>query len=492
MADVTVIGRTAPAVEGTAALKAAPAKIRVAAYCRVSTEQEEQQGSFANQVRTYRDKISSNPEWEFAGIYADDGISGTDASRRAGFQQMLQDAHDGKFDRLITKSISRFARNVIDSLKYTRELKNLGISVDFEEEHINSMDPGAEMIFTILSAVAEQESRNISEHTKWGIRNGYQRGEYKQTVFKLYGYTRGEDGKAAIVENEAQIVRMMYRNFLDGMNCNEIAKTLNEMGVVGKRGCEWQSGTVEAILENEKYKGSVYLQKSYVKDFMSHKTVKNNGELEQVRIEDSHPAIVDAEIWDAVQEEMERRKSLVDGSGSRVYAKKQNPYSGKVFMKNGCKVLLTRHSYGNGASGTWKCKYYKKSYRTACHNPKIVEGMEPKEYPDCHGLIINDRYIRKFFLTAWNGMIDDNLQKRRSTWMTVRDSDKTTSLQKVRAKQMLELTASGAAAKMDEDVPEIVRMVLDRIEVTDQRYADVYFLDGTAMHVELESEHEWE
>lgn len=486
----------ANAVDGTSALKVdcvpsnSPAKERVAAYCRVSTEQEQQQDSFENQVATYKERITSNPEWEFAGIYADEGISGTRAEKRMGFLKMIEDAHAGKFDRLLTKSISRFARNVVDSLKYTRELKALGISIEFEEEHLNSMDPGAEMIFTILSAVAEQESRNISEHTKWGIRNGYRRGEYRQTIFGLYGYRKGEDGKPVIVGNEAEVVRMIYKNYLDGMNSNEIAMNLNEMGILGKRGCEWQNGTVQSILENEKYKGDVYLQKGFVPNFMDHKTIKNEGQLEKYTLKDNHPAIVDRETWDAVQEEMERRSKVVDHNGLRSYAKKCNPYSGRIFMKYGCKALLHRHSYGRGA--TWKCKFYKKSYRTVCHNPLVIEGMAPKDYPDCEAMLINDKYIKKFFITAWNGMIDDDLKKRRAAWTEIRDSNTTTALQKVRAKQMLELTAGGAAAKMEEDVPEIVKMVLDRIEVVDQRYADVYFLDGTGIEVELEPEHAWE
>lgn len=507
-------------------------RLRVAAYCRVSTDQEEQQGSFENQVRTYRQRIAANPDWEFAGIYADEGTSGTRADRRAGFQQMMQDCQAHKIDLILTKSISRFARNVIDSLKYTRELKALGIPVVFEEEHLQSTDPGAEMIFTILSAVAEQESRNISEHTKWSIRNGYQQGRYKKTVTALYGYTKGPDGQAVIVESQADIVRMMFTNYLDGMNPNEIAHNLNEMGILGRRGCPWQNGTVLSILTNEKYKGDVYLQKNYVRDFMEHRLVKNTGELEQFTIHDAHPAIVDAQNWDAVQEEMERRRRMADQSGVLVYAKKNNPYSGKVFMQNVCHAPLVKHSYGN-AEGTWKCRWYSGRLHPVCSKPatedeaaqdtndailsgtaaatslpdsdvasargtedsvmtRDAENSVPPATPalarhplPCRDTVINHRFIRLFFLTAWNDMIEDDLLNRRVSWESTRVSDLSTPLQKVRASQMLQLTAGGAAAKLEEDIPEIVRMVLGRMDILDHEHATVAFLDGTIRHVTL-------
>lgn len=281
MNEVTVIERTITQNSSsiTIPLRDKPALLKVAAYCRVSTDIEEQLGSFQNQVKTYKEMIQANPEWEFSGIYADEGISGTRADKRPGFQKMMNDCKAGKIDKIITKSISRFARNVVDSLGYARELKALGISIYFEEEHLNSTDSGADMLFTILSAVAEQESRNISEHTKWGIRSGFKRGIYHNPAdLHLYGYTYDSDNNVMIVEEEADTVRLMYEKYLEGMSANEIASLLNKRNIPTKKGVSWRSSTVLSILTNEKYKGDVLMQKTFVQDFITHKSVKNEGQ----------------------------------------------------------------------------------------------------------------------------------------------------------------------------------------------------------------------
>lgn len=486
------------AMDSVVPMKAAPKaqpRLRVAAYCRVSTDQEEQTNSFENQVTYYKEKITANPEWAFAGIYADEGISGTDVSKRAGFQKMLKDCRAGKIDRVMTKSISRFARNVIDSLKYTRELKALGISIDFEEEHINSMDAGAEMIFTILSAVAEQESRNISEHTKWGIRAKYKQGSFKNTTINLIGYKDDGNGKAIIDEKEAGTVRLIFQNFLEGMSYGEIAKNLNLMGVPGKKGSkDWNSSGIQLLLKNEKYKGDVALQKSYVPDFMAHRTVKNNGELEKFYFEDEHPAIIERQTWDAVQEEIERRNNLKDVSGKTISFNSRNPYTGKVMMKGGCRAVLQHRSYSSkgGKGGSWKCQWAKKTYNPVCHDPVLTKDAKKGKYPACPGFSLNDRIVQDFFRTAWNSIIDGDLKKTRLQWTAIENDECATSLQRIRAKQMLKLTSTGEDAKIQIEVPELTKMVLDRIEVEDPRNADVYFLDGTVKQVTLKSEYDWE
>lgn len=506
MSEVTVIERTKPSFSvGTGMDPSKKSnvtkKLRVAAYCRVSTEMEEQLGSFKNQVKTYKDMIAANPEWQLAGIYADEGISGTRADKRPGFQQMMEDCKAGKIDMVITKSISRFARNVVDSLSYTRELKSLGVSIYFEEEHMNSMDSNAEMLFTILSAVAEQESRNISEHTKWGIRHNFKRGIYQNPAkLRMYGFAEDKDGKVILVEDEADVVRAIYKSFLEGMGVSEITEMLNGMGLTTKFGHKWRTESIRSILINEKYKGDVLLQKNCVQDFITHKAVKNEGQEPQYYIKDAHPAIVDRDTWEAVQEELQRRRNIKDPNGKPATRNRFNSYTSKVYFKNGCQMLLTKSLYGHHKNGTWGCRYCKK-HCSVCLNPYRIARMDGvigvkveavdenrKDLPKCDGFSINDQLVKKFFQVAWNSVIDDNLQASRIKWTQITKDEKKTALQRVRAKQMLELTAAGDDAKLEEDVPEIVRMVLDRIEVIDQRNAEVYFLDGTMQKVQLASQ----
>lgn len=507
MGDVTTIGdvEVIPAVIPAAGANtpAEAGKQRVAAYCRVSTEQEEQLGSFQNQVTTYEEKISANPNWIFAGIYADEGISGTRTDGRDGFQKMMEDCRAGKIDRIITKSISRFSRNAIDSLKYTRELKDLGISVDFEEEHINSMDPASSMLYTILASVAEQESRNISEHTRWGLRAKYKKGEYKTPgQMHMLGYDKDDDGNTVIVEDQAEIVKMIYQYYLDGCGANEIGKMLESMEITTGRGAhKWPASYVADILSNEKYVGDVVMQKSYIQDFISHKQVKNNGELPKYQKKNAHPAIIDRATWNAAQLETQRREEF-KAEHNDAFVSSANPYTGKIFYKTGCRTPLKKGSYGRGNTGTWKCKYYKTGYHcgnpdqakrfdaTATRKDMVSDGVGSADSatqrlaPQCPGFPINDKAIKKIFRLAFNSLID-GLADNRKRWETIAKSEETDDLQKLRARQMLQLTDAGEAAKLTDDVPEIVKMVLMQIEVIDSFSANVYFLDGTVKHVEL-------
>ena len=282
--------------------------LRTAAYCRVSTDHDDQLDSLENQIRHYLDYIRLHPDYELVEVYSDSGISGTSTKKRAGFMRMISDCRNGKIDFIITKSISRFARNTADCLKYMRELKSLGIPILFEKENINTMESSGELLFTILSSLAQEESRNISENTTWGIRANFKRGKPHLNVRQLMGYEKDESGNLIVDEKQAEIVRRIYREFLSGRLPLDIAKGLNRDGICGVHGrpC-WAAVTIIRMLKNEKYVGDLLMQKTYTKNFIGKVQIKNAGEVEQYFIKNNHPAIIPRDEWDEVQ----RRLSLL-------------------------------------------------------------------------------------------------------------------------------------------------------------------------------------
>ena len=283
---------------------------RVAAYCRVSTEEEEQQSSFENQVSYYTNLIQNRPEWTFVGVFADEGISGTQTKKRTAFLELMQLCEEGKVDVILVKSISRFARNTVDTLNYVRKLKEKGIAVIFEKENINTLDVSSEMILTLYSSFAQAESESISQNITWGIRNKFKAGIVRRTC-KILGYDVGEDGEWRINKEESQIVRWIYYAYLSGMSYKRIKQMLEEKGVRTARGKEvWSDVGVKYILTNEKYMGDVLLQKSITVDVLSHKNKRNKGELPQYYITDHHEAIIPKEIWYMVKAEMARRNTI--------------------------------------------------------------------------------------------------------------------------------------------------------------------------------------
>lgn len=281
---------------------------RVAAYCRVSTEQEEQVNSYAVQVKHYTELINREPRWSMVGIFADKGISGTSTKHRDEFNRMIRACKKGKIDMIITKSISRFARNTLDVLKYTRMLNDLNIDVYFEEQGIHTLDKGSEFFITMYGSIAQSESENISANVKWGKERSAKEGNVSFHYKNFLGYKRGKDGSPKIDDNEAEIIRFIYQRFLAGDSYRVIAKNLEENNMLTPTGNEkWNFGTIRSILTNERYKGDAVINKTYVVDCISKKIRSNNGERVKYYVENNHPAIIDAETFSRVQEEIARR-----------------------------------------------------------------------------------------------------------------------------------------------------------------------------------------
>ena len=343
-------------------------KKRVAAYARVSTEQDAQQNSYAAQIEYYRGYIQSKPEWEYAGVYADEGVTGTSYKKRDGFNRMIKDAEDGKIDLILTKSISRFARNTVDSLTVTRKLKAAGVEVYFEKENISSMDVQAELLFTIMSSIAQEESRSISENVRWGHRRSMEAGKVSLPWSHFLGYKKGANGLPEIIEEQAVIIREMYRRFLNGETLKGIADSLTNQGIKTPTGKDiWSVETVRHILTNEKYKGDAKLQKTYTVDFLTKEVRVNNGERKQWYIHDSHDAIVSPETFELVQKELIRRT----GRHGRFY---DSPFTSKIKCGD-CGAYYGHrvwHSNEPCRRNIWLCND-KYENGTKCRPPRITD-----------------------------------------------------------------------------------------------------------------------
>ncbi len=301
---------TIPAKPELAKQKAVQRQLRVAAYCRVSTDDEEQLTSYEAQQEYYTEKIMTNKEWTMAGIFADEGITGTSARKRPEFLRMIRMCKQKKIDLILVKSISRFARNTVDCLNYIRTLKELGIAVYFEKENINTLSAESEMLITIMGAFAQAESESISANVKWGKRKAMADGKAIIQYQKLYAYEKGEDGSPQIIPEQAEVVQQIYKRFLAGASLRNIQEWLEQEqipNVTGEQG--WTIRTVRNILTNEKYCGDVLLQKTFIQDCISKKVIKNTGQLPQTLVQNHHEGIVDREIFDAAQAEFARRNA---------------------------------------------------------------------------------------------------------------------------------------------------------------------------------------
>lgn len=330
--------------------------LRVAAYCRVSTDDEEQKTSYEAQIGYYTEKINQNPEWQMAGIFADEGISGTQAQKRPEFLKMIRLCRQRKIDIILTKSLSRFARNTVDSLGYIRELRALGIAVISEKENINTLTAESEMLITIMSCFAQAESESISKNVSWGVRQSFKNGNVPMQYARLLGYRKGHDGNAEIIPEEAEVVKEIYRCYLDGMSMNLIADRLNEKGLTTKGGSSpYRKMVVQRILTNEKYTGDALLQKTYVTDCITKKMRKNNGELPMYLVKNHHEPIISRTDFNRVQEEMARR------SAKRAIADKltktgQGKYSAKYALTE---LLICGECGEHYRRVTWTAKGFK-------------------------------------------------------------------------------------------------------------------------------------
>lgn len=283
-------------------------KQRVAAYARVSTEQDKQQNSYETQMSYYEQHIRNNPDWEFVSVFADEGITGTSTKPRDGFNRMVSLALNGGIDLILTKSISRFARNTVDTLQTVRKLKAAGVEVIFEKENLHTMDPKCEVMLTIMSSLAQEESRSISENVRWGQQKSMRDGKVSIPYKSFLGYRKGEDGRPEIVEEEAETVRLIYNLFLEGETLNGIAGHLTGCGILTPTGKKkWSVSTVGSILKNEKYRGDALLQKTYTVDYLTKEKRKNDGEMRQYFVEHSHDPIIDPEVFDRVQQKLAER-----------------------------------------------------------------------------------------------------------------------------------------------------------------------------------------
>lgn len=305
-------------------------KLRVAAYCRVSTEEEEQQGSFEIQKEFYTSKINSTPEWQLAGIYADDGISGVHTKKRDGFNQMIQDCKKHKIDLILTKSISRFARNTVDSIQYVRMLKQFGVTVIFEKENINTSTMNSEMLLTVLSAFAQAESESISQNISRGKRMGFSHGRFSFPYAQMLGYRKGADGQPEIIPEQAELIRMIYTSYLHGDSLQTIKDKVEAGGYKTVRGnTTWSTQALLRILQNEKYCGDVLLQKTFTDNVLTGGPKKNTGQLPQYYIENNHEGIVTKQMYREVQAEIARRNSK---SCANQRKKKRGRYNSKYAL----------------------------------------------------------------------------------------------------------------------------------------------------------------
>lgn len=363
-------------------------KRRVAAYARVSTDSDEQFTSFEAQVDYYTRQITANPDWTMVKVYTDEGISGTNTKKREGFNHMISDALAGKIDLIITKSISRFARNTVDTLTAVRQLKEKGVEVFFEKENIYTMDSKGELLITIMSSLAQEESRSISENVAWGKRAKCEEGKVYLPYKQFLGYEKGPDGQPRIVEDQAKTVRLIYKLFLDGLMPSGIAKKLTERGIPSPAGKSvWYSGTVESILTNEKYKGDALLQKTFCVNFLTKEMKRNEGELPQYYVEQSHPAIVSPEVFDEVQQELKRRREAR-------YVGRSGCFSSKIICGE-CGSYYGRkvwHSTDKYRTVIWRCQH-KYDNGKPCKTPHVTEDQ-----------------IKAAFVTEMNRVIADKDQ----------------------------------------------------------------------------------
>ena len=391
-------------------------RLRVCAYCRVSTGDEEQINSYESQKKYYDEKINSNSLWVFAGIYADEAITGTLDYKRNEFMRMITDAMEGKFDVIITKSISRFARNTLDTLKYVRKLKERKIAVIFEKENINTLEMSGEFLLTILSSIAQQESESISGNVKLGLKMKKERGEI--VGFKhCLGYDYDKDShEIKIQQDEAEIVRQIFNRYCEGAGSTIIARELTEAGFIPPKGGEkWAESTIRGIIKNEKYKGDVLQGKTFTIDPITHKRMVNKGEEDKYYIENNHEAIVSAETYEKAQKILEKRSGAVETGRRKGNYSRKYTFSSRIFCGFCGSVFVRRNLYKNTKHETkvWQCMNYVKNGKKFCHETKAIREKVIEDcFIEAYELLCQDnKEVINNFLNRIDGFLRENNTK---------------------------------------------------------------------------------
>ncbi len=415
-------------------------KRKVAGYARVSTDRDDQFTSYEAQVDYYTTMIKSKAEWEFVGIYTDEGISGTSTARREGFKQMVADALAGKIDLIVTKSVSRFARNTVDSLTTIRNLKENKVEVYFEKENIKTFDSKGELLITIMSSLAQEESRSISENVKWGRRKRFADGQVTVPFNSFLGYDRGPDGNLVVNPEQAKTVRYIYTLFLQGMSFNGIATRLTAEGIRTTSGkTKWHNSTIASILSNEKYKGDALLQKYYIPDFLTKRAVVNKGEVPQYYVQGNHEAIIPAEIFDLVQRERANRSKFVESG------KCDHVFSNRIRC-GGCGAFYgpkVWHSNDKYRKVIWQCNHKYRSKGSPCNGPMVEEEDIKTMFVRAVNKLIADR----------EGIIRTFEQVSDEVFSTAEEETQLAKLRQERAeivRMMEQLTAENASRVMDQ------------------------------------------
>lgn len=403
-----------------------------------------------------------------ADIYADEGISATNTKKRDDFNRMIQDCRAGKIDLIITKSISRFARNTLDCLNYVRELKEKGIAIRFEKENIDTMDAKGEVLLTILSSLAQDESRSISENCTWGIRRRFERGQFKMSTKRFLGYDCDEDGKLKVNRQQAKIVVRLFEEFLSGKTVDYIAREFKNEKVKSWDGkYNWQASTLDSMLRNEKYMGDAILQKSYTVDFLSKKRVMNDGSIQMFHIEEDHDAIIDIETWEAVQQEIERRQEYCKEHRTNAYSQKTeiNPFSCKIICGT-CGHTYSRVIYRPGGKVVKKWR---------CGSTNSAGGRRV-----CSNRYTTEESMEKLFLMGWNE-IAGNREEYEALWQKNMESQD--ALLRYKTSLIQKKATEGPIKEFD---ATLMIAVMDYIKVFEEGRLQIRFYDGTEFECETE------
>lgn len=436
---------------------------RAAAYARVSSNHEDQQSSYAEQVEYFTAYINSRSDLDFVGIYADEGITGTSTVHREGFRRMMSDALDGKMDLIIAKSISRFARNTVDSLSAIRLLKEHGVECYFERENISTFDGRGELLLTIMASIAQEEARSVSENCTWGQRKRFADGKVTVPFSRFLGYDRGKDGNLVVNKKEAELVERIYDMFLAGETPYGIAKQLTCEGIPtpgGKR--VWSKQVIKNILTNEKYKGDALLQKVFTVDFLTKRKKINRGEVPQYYVEGNHEAIISAEIFEQVQAEFDRRRKIEE----------TDIFSGKIIC--GC------------CGGAYSAKVWHSTHGYR----KVIRQCARRSVGDygCGSPHLVEEEIRLIFVKSANKLLEIKNTAISQANRKIRALKNSETNEK--SEELFWLKKLRGILKRQESITEfdneLWEIMVDHITVYDKKNISVYFHDGTEICTELE------